>query len=246
MKLTNTIYAAVSVTALAAFSLVTTSCIVRQYPTSKRTVSVQGSGTVAVEADRALIQLSVVTTAKEAGTAAAQNAETMTNVQEAIIAAGCPKENISTTNYSIYQESNYENGKRIMGDYRVSNDINVFLKDKELVSTIIDEAIKAGANSLSSLTFSASNPDDAIRKARTAAVQNAREAAKLIAGTAGAELGSVLEVHELTSNYSARKAPAVYNDMFVAEAASADGAETPLSSGKVNFTVSVDATFELK
>lgn len=247
MKLQKTMCAFATIAACAIFSTFTTSCVVRQYPAAKRSVNVRGTGSVAVEADRALIKLSVITTAPEAGTAATQNAERMKNVQEAIIAAGCQKENISTENYSIYQEYDYENNRRVAGDYRVSNDIKVYLKEKELASTIIDAAIKAGANNLSSLTFSVSNPEDAIRKARTQAVQNARESAKLIAGTAGAELGRVLDIKELNDNYSAKRAFPVYNAMFEGtgynDAASTD---TPVTSGKITFDVTVDATFELK
>ena len=229
--------------ALTALSL---SCTVRQYPTETRSVHVRGYGSVAVEADRSLIQLSVISHAKEAGAAAALNAQTMTNVQAAIVAAGCPKDAISTENYSIYQESNYENGKRIMGDYRVSNDIKVFLKDMELVSTIIDTAIKAGANSLSSLTFSVSNPEAAIRKAREKAVLDAHAAARLIADTAGAKLGNVIQINELYDNY-ARPIMAKATSNALYEARDADeGANTPVSSGKINFDVTVDASFELK
>ena len=244
MNVKRTLAASAAFLTLAAYASLASSCVVRQYPAAKRSVTVQGTGSVAVEADRALIQLSVITSAKEAGQAAALNAERMTKVQEAIIAAGASKDAISTENYSIYQESDYVNNRRVMGDYRVSNDIKVYLKDKSLVSTIIDEAIKAGANSLSSLTFSVSNPELAIKEARTSAVRNAQEAAKLIAGTAGSELGKVLEVHEVTGNYSARKV--LSNAMFEAAALTADGAETPVSSGKINFDVTVDATFELK
>ena len=230
----------------------------------QRIVSVRGIGNVAVEADRALIQLSVVTSAKEAGVAAAQNAETMTRVQEAIQSAvALHREEqeaearsgqsgsirISTANYSIYQESSYSNGIHIPGDYRVSNDIKVYLLDKELASTIIDAAIQAGANSLSSLTFSVSDPEDAIRRARTKAVQNARSAAQLIADTAGARLGRMLEVTELNdgATRTSYKTAAVYNDLFADGAIDVGGtADTPVAGGKIDYTVTVDATFELK
>ena len=260
MKLSKTMTMLSAVATVAAFSALASSCVVRQYPAAKRSVSVRGTGSVAAEADRALIQLSVITSAPEAGAAAALNAEQMKRVQDAILAAvgthgaagtnaGASTErlSISTANYSIYQESNYNNGVRVLGDYRVSNDIKVYLMETELASTIIDAAIKAGANNLSSLTFSVSNPGDAIRQARTKAVQNARDAARVIAGTAGAELGRVLEIKELADGAPRTYKAAAYNDLYMAEAASdGAGADTPVTSGKIDFTVSVDATFELK
>ena len=134
------------------------------------------------------------------------------------------------------------------GDYRVSNEIKIFLKNKELASSIIDAAITAGANSLSSLTFTVSNPDLAIKQARTAAVQNAQESARLIAGTSGSELGKVLKIEEL-ANPNAGNLRVTSNASMVSDLyASADtaGSATPVQSGKVTFTVTVDATFALK
>ncbi len=232
------------VLATALFALLSTSCIVRQYPAGKRTVSVRGTGSIPVDADRAIIVLSVITTAKDAGTAASQNADKMNKVQDAVIAAGGSRDSISTENYTIFQEYDYVKDRRVAGDYRVSNEIKIYLKDKKLASTIIDAAIKAGANSLSSLTFSVSNPELAIKQARTAAVQNAQEAAKLIAGTTGSELGKVLKIEEVKDSYNAPLAKTYGNAMF--ESAAAGDSNTPVQSGKVNFTVTVDATFELK
>lgn len=224
--------------------LFSTSCIIRQYPAGKRTVSVQGTGSIPVEADRAIIVLSVITTGKDAGTAAAQNADKMTKVQDAVIAAGGSRDSISTENYTIYQEYDYIKDRRVAGDYRVSNQIKIYLKDKSLASTIVDSAIKAGANSLSSLTFSVSNPELAIKQARTAAVQNAQEAAKLIAGTTGSELGKVLKIDEVNTGIPAPMAKAYGNALY--ESAATADSETPVQSGKINFTVTVNATFELK
>lgn len=229
------------VTTTALLCLAFSSCIVRQYPASKRTVSVRGTGSIPVEADRAIIVLSVITTAKDAGTAASQNAAKMTSVQEAIIGAGGSRDAISTENYTIYQEYDYVKDRRVAGDYRVSNEIKVFVKNKALASTIIDAAIKAGANSLSSLTFSVSNPELAIKQARTAAVQNAQEAANLIAGTTGSELGKVLNIEEVNAlSPMAKVSNAMYESSAMADS------QTPVQSGKINFTVTVDATFELK
>ena len=98
MKKTSVIFAA----ATALYCVLSASCIVRQYPADSRTVSVRGTGSVSVEADRALIVLSVITTARDAGTAASQNAAKMARVQEAGIAAGFLNDSWSTDMYCYY------------------------------------------------------------------------------------------------------------------------------------------------
>lgn len=218
------------------------SCSIKQVQYSKRTVSVSGTGTVEVEADNATIVLSVVTTAKEATLAAENNAKKMTAVTEAITALAVPKENISTQNYSIYQEQSSSGGKIIYGDYRVSNEIKIFLKDKNLASSVIDASIKAGANRLSSLNFGITDADLYVKQARTLAVQQAFESATLIAGTSGAMLGNALQINE---EYSSRAFPKVAVRNAYAETMDASYS-TPISGGKSSISVTVNAVYELK
>lgn len=231
-----------SVSLLILLTVLFTSCTVRQVQHNKRTVSVSGSGTVVVEAETATIILSVITTARDATTAATNNATKMNAVNEAILALGVDKESISTQNYSIRQDTSTINTRIIYGDYKVSNEIKVFLKDKTLASKVIDEAIKAGANRLSSLTFGVLDAELAIKQARILAVQQAQEAAALIAGTSGAELGKVLTIEEYRNNS--------YPKLALMETATAlDKAaniSTPISGGKSSITVNVNATYELK
>jgi len=221
-----------------------TSCIVRQYPASKRTVSVSGTGSVTAEADNATIVLSVINRSKDVSTAAKENAAKMTAVQKAIQASGISKSSISTQNYSIFQESTYNKGTHIPGDYRVTNEVKVSVQDLDKVSDVIDTAIKAGANQLSSLNFGITDTQLAVKQARTLAIQQAQEAALLIAGTSGAELGKVLTIDEMQHNEMPRsmmlKSNAARTDSVLEEAS------TPISSGKSTITITVNATYELK
>lgn len=227
-----------------AASLLFSSCIIRQYPSSKRTVSVSGSGSVTVEADNATIVLSVITRSKDVATAASDNASKMTAVQDAITALGFQKSDITTQNYSIYQESNYSNGKQILGDYRVTNEVKITVSELDKVSEIIDTAIKSGANQLSSLTFGITDTQLAVKQARTLAIQQAQDAALLIAGTSGSELGKVLSIEE-HKNSSMPRTVMLKAAAFNADAA-LEEASTPISSGKSTITITVDATYELK
>ena len=92
------------------------SCTVQQDNYSKRTVSVSGTGSITVEADTATIILSVITNGKDVSETSAENAQKMTAVQDAIKAKGIQKDCISTQNFSVYQESHYDNksGKQVM------------------------------------------------------------------------------------------------------------------------------------
>lgn len=242
MKRTGTALAAAVVAGLAAI----TSCTIRQADYSTRTVSVHGTGSVTVEADNATIMMSVITRGDNVAKASYENAELMDKVQRAILNQGVSKDNVTTENYSVYQESRYDNGQNIPTGYRVTNQVKVFVKDIESVGGIIDAALGAGANQLSSLQYGISDTELAVRQARTLAVQQAQEAAQLIAGTSGAKVGKVLKIDEVSdrSNGRARMFKGTgYNDMALA---TEEAAPTPISGGKSTITVSVDAVYELR
>lgn len=225
------------------------SCTIQQDAYSKRTVSVSGTGSVTIEADTATIILSVVTRGKDVAETSEENAKKMTAVQDAVIKTGISKECISTQNYSVYQESHYDNktGRQIPDDYRVTNQIKILVKKINTASDVIDVALKNGANQLSSLTYGVTDTEIAKKQARSLAIQQAQEAANLLAGASGANLGKVLSISE-HADYAyprARLMKTTANaDMGMIEAEEA--VSTPVSGGSSTVTVSVDAVYQLK
>lgn len=223
------------------------SCTIKTTEYARRTVSVSGRGSVEVDADNATIVLSVITRGKDVGAAAKENAEKMTSVQEAVIALGISKDNISTEGYTIDQETSYTNGKVIYGDYVTTNRIKVFVKDLSIIGEVIDSALKAGANQLSSFQYGISDKDAYVKQARTLAVQNAHDAANLIATTSGALLGKVITLSEHTNNYSVYNYKALAASMTEAATDTAmNEVSTPISAGKTTISFTVDAVYELK
>ncbi len=235
------------ITILAA-SLLLSSCSIQQDNYSKRTVSVSGTGSITVEADTATIILSVITSGKEVAETSADNAKKMTAVQEAIVKAGISKDCISTQNYSVYQETRYDNrsGRTIPEDYRVSNQIKILVKKISMTSDVIDLALKSGANQLSSLSYGVTDTEIAKKQARSIAIQQAQEAANLLAGASGAKLGKVLSIAEHSNSAYPRtmlmKASAANADMALEESA----VSTPVSGGSSTITITVDAIYQLK
>lgn len=230
-------------TAVCFFSF--SACTIKTTELERRTVSVSGTGSVEVEADNATITLAVITRGKDVATAAEENAEKMTKVQEAVIALGIEDKNVTTEGYTVFQENQYVNGRQIPGNYNVTNRIKIFVKDLTLVSSVIDSSLKAGANELQSCTYGISNNEIYVKQARILAVQNAQEAANLLAGTSGAVLGKILKITEHKN--------AVAGKLFSVRASSDDnavlessGASTPISAGKTKITINVDAVFELR
>lgn len=220
-------------------SLLLTSCSIKQYEGTTRTVSVSGTGSVYVSADKVNITFSVKSTSKDPIQATTQNAEKMNSVIEAVTGLGIAKNDITTKNFSLTRLQNYKNGNYYEGDYVCTNTINVLTKEKEKAGVIVDTAIKAGANSLSSLNYSCSEPEMAIKQARTLAVKNCYDNANLIVGTSGNQLGKLLTISEVS--YDSGSTSLMQNSLKETMPDS-----TPLSSGKLEYSITMNATYEIK
>ena len=141
--------------AAAVFSL--TSCMIK---TEKkiRTITVSGTGTVQVENKEADLVLSVVSRNEDVVKASEENAERMNAVMRALTESGVGSDSMHTTDYSIWQESpDYGTSKKNVMTYVVSNRIHVNVRNVIDTGRIIDSAIKAGANQMNSLSYSAGN-----------------------------------------------------------------------------------------
>lgn len=205
-----------------------------------RTVTVSGTGNVGVQADIATINLAVVTTNRSVMEASRINAEAVAKVRSDLIKAGYPADSIVTDGYTINQDVSYRNGVTVRGDYRVSNSMHIVMRNISNIGNAIDTAVNAGANEFSSIIFSASNMEGALREARTEAVKKAYEAANLMASTAGAELGRVVSI---TEQRNGGFVPVVNNSTLadaVAETA------TMVNPGKQNVSVTVLCVYEIQ
>jgi uncharacterized protein YggE len=165
-------------------------------PVETPQIVTSGQGESKIAPDRARIEISVQTRALTAAAAGTTNARKQQAVLDALKKLGFAGDQLSTVNYSLYPEMQYDKEgqtARVVG-YTAMNTVRVEVRDLTLVGKVIDASLGAGANVISSLTFYASNTDDARRAALAAAVVRARSDADAIAKAAGGSVGNVIEV----------------------------------------------------
>ncbi|HJU65651.1 MAG TPA: SIMPL domain-containing protein [Gemmatimonadaceae bacterium] len=194
-----------------------------------------GQGEARVTPDRATIFIGVETRAATAAQASADNARRQRAVLDTLRALGIPAAQISTTGFNVYPERVYnpERGDReprITG-YVVHNTVRVEVRSIDQVGRVIDASLAKGANTISSLEFSASNADDARRSALENAIRKARGDAEAMARAAGGQLGELLEVTSIPGSEPPRP--------FMATRMEAAQADTPINPGEqaVNVTI---------
>jgi len=141
-------------------------------------ITVVGQGTAYGQPDQATVVVGVDTFAETVGEATAQNQTTLDNVMAALAAAGIANEDIQTTNYSLYAEQVYgDNGPEGIAGYRVSNQVNVKIRDISLVGDVLGAVTEAGANAIYGVNFSVADPAALEAEARALAMQDAAERA---------------------------------------------------------------------
>lgn len=203
------------------------------------TMTVQGVGSVKVDANRAGISLGVREVAEEVMTAQSRVNERIAAIVDALKAMGLADDAITTNGLGIYPNYNYDAGETISG-YTAYNNIYVTVTDVNNTGAYIDAAFAAGANSLDYVEFSAADTEKAAAQALTLAVESARAKAQVIADAAGVKLGGILEIRDGSDS-------AYEGALYARNAVESDaGAGTSVMASKQTVSAAVSITFVLE
>ena len=189
-----------------------------------RTISVDGSSTIKVAPDKATISISIENTAKDAKLASAQNAQIMQNIQSAILGLAITK----------------DNSREIIG-YSVSNEITVTIDNIDMVGTVIDTAINAGASNVNSIEFGLKDSQVYKDKVLQQAIADAKRKAQVVANSLEKSIVNVVSVNTGSTYIEAKN----FNNAMYMRAADATGATSPIQSGDISVRANVSVVFEM-
>jgi uncharacterized protein YggE len=82
--------------------------------------------------------------------------------------------------------------------FEILNELQVTVRDTNMLGDLLDEAVDAGANNISGVTFSVDDQTAAVSEVRRLAVEDARTKAEELAAAAGLTLGPVVSIAEGT------------------------------------------------
>jgi uncharacterized protein YggE len=204
-----------------------------------RQVTVVGRGEVKGKPDTATIQIGVETEAPVAKDALAKNTDQATALQAKLKELGVAEADMQTSNFSIYPTYGTD-GRQITG-YHVSNSVIVKIRALDQAGSLLDQVVQAGANSVSSITFSVEDPNALLGQARERAMQDAKAHAEQLAKAGGAAVGDVLVI---TENVGAQ--PPVPMMMAAPAADAAQSKAVPVQPGEQSFSVDVQVTYQLR
>lgn len=199
------------------------------------TITVRGSGDVAVAPDSAVVHLTVA----ERGTNATAVGETVAadaaDLREAIADLGIPEDAVRSVGYDVH--SDREPGSEGGQEYVARQRFEVTLADVDRAGMVIDTAVATGADEVHGVRFTLS--EDARADARDEALRNAvgtaREEATLLADATGLEIDGVRSVSTTGTDVRPYRLDAA--------AVAADGGGTDIDTRDVTVSASVHVVY---
>lgn len=207
-----------------------------------RTLNVNGVGQVNLTPDIAYIYIGVHTETTTASEAVDSN-KTQTNaVIDAIKKAGVDKNDIRTTNFSIYPSQQYSpEGQQTGTIYMVDNTVYVTVRDLDKLGSLLDDVISAGANTINSIQFDVADKTQALKDARVKAIEDAKTQAQELADAAGLSLGAIQNI----SFYDSSPYP-MYEGKGGGGGGMAANTTVPIQPGQLTVAVTVNVNYEIK
>jgi len=210
-----------------------------------RTIAVDGSGYVTVPPDMARLSMSVIE--RDPSLAAAQQAaaDVTGSILELLDSLDIDRKQISSTGATVqpnYRWNRTTEEQELVG-YIAQRQIGVKILDLASLGKIVEGAVEAGVNQVSSPVLDSTRRRDAYREALANAATDARKNAETLAETLGVTLGPVLQI-------DADNNPSPPRPMMRATAEAmvmSDAAQAPATynAGDIRIDASLSAEFML-
>jgi len=203
-------------------------------------ITVAGSGQVDVEPDLGYINIGVRSQGATVIDAIAINNGQASAIQTALVEQGVAEEDIQTSNFNVYQQSDYDyQGNPVSTYYSVENTVYVTVRKLENLGNVLDAVARSGANNIYGVNFDVEDKSAAQTTARELAIQSAQAQAQELARAAGIELGELISI----------KSPASSTTPFYGYGVGGGGGmaeSVPISTGQIPINAQVEVTYAIK
>jgi len=207
---------------------------------------VTGEGKINVVPDVAILTLGIE--AQDVNVAGAQTkaSEAMDKVMQALEDQGIAEEDIQTVYFNISEVTKWDSFKEeteVTG-YRVTNTVNVKVREIEKAGQVIDAVVTAGGDMtrINNITFTVDEPSPYYVQARDLAITYAKQKAEQLASGAGIELGKITYMTESSYTYGPMVRNYVMEDV---SAAPAPAVTPPISAGQLEITATVTIVYDI-
>lgn len=213
---------------------------------SANQIAITGNGTASAEPDLAVIVAGVDYTMDDPAEAVDSAAETAEAFMQAARDLGVEDADMQTSYYNLYVEQEYDpytytyTGETV---YHVQHYVRFKVRETEQVGEVLSAVIGAGANSVSSVSFTVEDQSSLSDAAYLDAVRDAEHRATLMADAMGVTLGEVRYVSQYGSAYPIFESSTV---SLGAIGGSYDYSAPPISSGSFRMTAQISVTYAIE
>ena len=199
------------------------------------------------KSDLVTISIGVETTNKTAVDAVAANSFKMNNIVSALRDNGVSEDEISTSQYSINPNYNYSQSGNILETmgFTVTNTLKIQSMNLSNISSWIDSAVNAGANTISNIDFQVSEKrlDNLRNMLIEDAISAARQKANIASSAVGLNIIGIKSMMIDTDGFNPPPQP--FSNEFVQRSALSDTLTTPIIPGEQEISVSAHVVYLL-
>lgn len=207
----------------------------------------QGMSEIEVIPDEAQVSLGISVQRATVGPAQEEANRVINAITESLKGLGIDKEDIKTSNYSIYPTYDYSQGTNRITGYNISSNLDVTISDFDILNSVIDVATAEGANQVGGVQFTLSKDkeNEVKKQARQEAIKDAQESAQELARLSGIRLGRVVDVTESRTDIWPVPMLGRAEVMMAKDAAGGDVAQpTNIEPGSTTYTYNVSLSYE--
>jgi uncharacterized protein YggE len=216
-------------------------------------ISVTGEGEVMAVPDIGQFSFAVEAEGENANEAQEASGTKINKITAYLKEIGIEDKDIKTQNYNLYPNWRYEEricpvgsfcqGERVQDGFTVSQSIVVKVRDTEKAGEVISGVGDLGATNISNLAFTTDDTEILKAEARTLAIEDAKEKAKILAADLGVELLQMASYYEEDNRYE----PYYDNRMMAMdESAGGEFGGPELPMGENSTMVRVNVTYQVK
>lgn len=218
------------------------------------TISVAGTGEVVAVPDIAQFFFSVRGEGVDAATAQEASGNSINAIMTYLEEQGIEDRDIKTQGYNMYPRYRYEErpcafgsycppGEQIADGFEVTQTITVKVRETDKAGALLAGVGERGATDISGLNFTIDDEDALKAQARTAAIEDAKAQAEVLAESLGVKLVKMISYYE-DQPYSPSPYYGMEGDMAMRSEAAFVGAEIPM--GESTIISNVNLTYEIK
>lgn len=214
------------------------------------TISVDGEGRVFAKPDTLLLSITISEVARTTKEAQDATNKKIDEVQKVLSAFNVKKEDIQTSNLSIYPEYSYENNSSKQIWFRSNHQIDIKIKQDNIEtrgSEIVDAVAWINGAQIQNISYDITDKTAVYSEARKLAMQKAEMKAKELASLGNVKLQKPISISEQQSS-----TPVIYpmaRNVMSMDAKAEWWASTPssaISAGQLEFILSLTVIYSIQ